>query len=264
MGGPRSVVLPELLKFVFQDPGAVDAAVAFVKGLKDASILFGAMGRVFKKKPSEPFEYFAFLGACFPPLLLTDLIKGCVDGLDDMETIQDESGIRAMLLDGPYVRFTHVTGGKEDVLSLIGGEVFLEEEVDGFSTFAFAHPDDARSVQVIDDRSVLAAFAIGDLIDTDGLQSSDLMAIAQSVDALVEEIREGGGGEVKESRCGLLGHHLRVEKQGILKAIGDPSVGICPGDHFLDTAMGRAKDLFGVIPEEDTPSAYGEVSPHPG
>jgi len=264
LGGPRSVVVPELLKFVFQDPCAVDAAVAFVKGLKDASILFGAMGRVFKKKPAEPFEYFAFLGACFPPLLLTDLIKGCVDGFDDMEPIQDEGGIRAMLLDGPYVGFTHVTGGKEDVLSLIGGEGFLEEEVDGFSTFAFAHPDDARSVQVIDDRGVLAAFAIGDLIDTDGGQSSDPMAIAQSVDALVEEIREGGGREVKEPGGGLLGHQLTVYKQGILQAIGDPSVGICPGDHFLEAAMGGAKDFFGVIPEEDTPSTQGQISPHPG
>lgn len=171
------MVFPELLKFVFQDPCAVDAAVAFVKGMKDASIPLGAMGRVFEKEPAQPFEYFAFLGACFPPLLLTDLIQGCVDGLDDMETIQDEGGIRAMLLEGPDVGFTHVTSGPANLVSLVGGEVFLEEEVDGFSTLAFADPDDARSVQVIDDGSVLVAFAIGDLVDPDGPQSSDPMAI---------------------------------------------------------------------------------------
>jgi len=178
LSGPRSCVVPELLKSVFQDPCAVDAAVAFVKGIKDASILFGAMGRVFEKEPAQSFEYFAFLGACLPPLLLTNLIKGCVDGLDDMEAIQDESGVRAMLLDGPYVGFTHVTGGPENLVFLVGGEAFLEEQVDRFSPLAFAHPYDARSVQVIDDGSVLIAFAIGDLVYTDGPQSSDPMAIA--------------------------------------------------------------------------------------
>jgi hypothetical protein len=159
-----------------------------------------------------------------------------------------------MLLDGPYVGFTHVTGSPENLVSLVVGEAFLEEEVDRIPALALADPYDARSIQVIDDSSVLVALAIGDLIHTDGPQSSDSMAIPQSGDALVEEIREGGGGEVKEPGGGLLSHQLTVYKQGILKAIGDTSVGICPGDHFLDAAMGRAEDLFRVIPEKDTPS----------
>ena len=243
-----------MLEFVFKEPSPIDAAVAFLQCMEDTRILFGAMGGVFEKEPAQPFKYFAFLGGCFPPLLLTDFIKGCIDGFDDMETIQDEGGLRAMLLDGPYVGFTHVTGGPENLVSLVVGEAFLEEEVDRIPALALADPYDARSFQVIDDSGVLVALAIGDLIHTDGLQSSDPMAIPQSGDALVEEIREGGSGDVKEPGGGLLSHQLTVHKQGILKAIGDTSVGICPGNHFLDAAMGGAEDLFGVIPEEDTPS----------
>jgi len=243
-----------VLEFVLKEPSPIDAAVAFLQCIEDTRILLGSCRRVFEKEPAQPFKYFSFLGGCFPPLLLTYLIKGCIDGLDDMETIQDQGGVRAMLLDGPYVGFTHVTGGPENLVSLVVGEAFLEEEVDRTPALALADPYDARSIQVIDDSSVLVALAIGDLIHTDGPQSSDSMAIPQSGDALVEEIREGGGGEVKEPGGGLLSHQLTVYKQGILKAIGDTSVGICPGDHFLDAAMGRAEDLFRVIPEKDTPS----------
>ena len=121
-----------------------------------------------------------------------------------METIQDQSDIRTMRLDRTYVGFTHVTGGPANLVSLVRGEFFLEETVDGFSALAFADPYDARSIQVVDDGCVLVALAIGDLIYADGPQSSDPMAIPQARDALVEEIREGGGGEVKESGGGLL------------------------------------------------------------
>jgi hypothetical protein len=209
---------------------------------------------VFEKEPAQAFKDFAFLGRGFPPLLLADFIKGCIDSLDDMETIQDQGGVTAMLLNGPYVGFTHVTGGPKNLVPLIGGEAFLKEEVDRIPALTLADPYDTRSIQVIDDGSVFMALAVGDLIHTDGCQPSNPMAIPQSGDALVEEIREGGGGDVKEPGGGLLSHHLTVYKQGILKAIGDTSVGICPGDHFLDAAMGRAEDLFRVIPKEDTPS----------
>lgn len=169
-----------------------------------------------------------------------------------METIQDQRGVTAMFLNGPYVGFTHITGCPENLVSLIGGEAFPEKKVDGFSTLALADPYYARSIQVVDDGSVLVALAIGNLIHTDGCQSSDPMAIPQSRDALVEKIREGGGGDVKESGGGLLSHHLAVDEQGILKAIGNPGVGICPRDSFLDAAMSGAQDLLGMIPEQDS------------
>jgi hypothetical protein len=191
-GGPWGFEVPELLEFVLEEPSSVDTAVTFSERMEDARILFGPGGRVFEKEPAEPFKYFAFLGRCFSPLFLPDLIEGCIDGLDDMETIQDQGSVTAMLLNGPYVGFTHVTGGPENLVSLIGGEAFLKEEIDRISALALADPYDTRSIQVVDDGSVFMALAVGDLIHTDGCQASDPMAIPQSGDALVEEIREGG------------------------------------------------------------------------
>jgi len=261
-GGPWRFEVPELLEFVLEKPSPVDTAVSFSECMEDARILFGASGRVFEKEPAEPFEYFAFLPACFSPLFLPDLIKGRIDGFDDMETIQDQGGFTAILLNGPYVGVTHVTGGPENLVSLIAGKAFLEEDVNRLPALALADPYDTGSIQVVDDGSVFMALAVGDLIHTDGCQSPDPMTIPQSGDALVEQIREGGLGDMKEPSGSFLSHELAVDEQGILKAIGDPSVGICPGDPFLDATMGRTEDLLGVIAEKDTPSTYGHVSPH--
>jgi len=93
-----------------------------------------------------------------------------------------------MLLNGPYVGVTHVTGGPENLVSLIGGKTLLEKTVDGFPTLALADPYDTGSIQVVDDGSVFMALAVGDLIHTDGCQSPDPMAIPQAGDALVEQI----------------------------------------------------------------------------
>ena len=127
--------------------------------------------------------------------------------------------------------------------------MLLKEKIDSFSALTLADPYDARSIQVANDGSVFVAFAIGNLIHPDGSQCSDPMPIPQSGDALVEEIREGGGGDVKEPGGGLLSHQLAVHEQGILEAIGNPGVGICPRDPFLSTAMTGAHNLFGGIPE---------------
>ena len=205
---------------------------------------------MFKKEPAQAFKDFAFLGRGFPPLLLADFIQGCIDRLDDMEMIQDQGNVRAMLLDGPNIGFTHVTGGPKNLVPLIGGEAFLKEEIDRIPTLTLADPYDTRSIQVVDDGSVFMALAIGDLIHTDGCQPSNPMAIPQSGDALVEEIGEGGGRDVKELCGGLLGHELTIDERGILKKIGDAGVGICPGDSFLDATVGGAEDLLGVIAEK--------------
>jgi hypothetical protein len=188
-------------------------------------------------------------------LLLTDLVDGCVNGLYDMETIQNQLGIGAVVLDRPHVSFTHVTRGPLNLFFLICREPFIKENVDCFPALAFADPYDTGSIQVIDDGCILVALAIGDLIDTDGFKPSDPMAIPQSGNALVEQIRQGGGRDVKELGGSLLGHQLAVYEQGIFEPIGNSSVWFRPWNHFLDAAVGGAQDLFGAIPEKDTPSA---------
>jgi hypothetical protein len=262
--GPLGLEVPEVLKFVLEKPSPVDAAVASLQSMEDTRIVLWTGGGVFEKEPAQAFKYFAFLGGGFPPLLLADFIKGCIDRLDDVKTIQDQGGVTAMLLNGPKIGFTHITGGPKNLVPLIGREAFLKEEVDRIPALTLADPNDARPIQVINDGGILAAFAIGDLIHAEGGQPSDPMAIARSHDALVEEIRKGGGRDMKEPGGGLLRHQLAVYEQGILKAIGDTSVGFCPGDSLLDSAMSGTEDLLGVIAEKDAPSTDGHVAPYSG
>ena len=54
-----------------------------------------------------------------------------------------------------------------DLLLLIVAEHFIEENINGFTPFAGADPHHTGSVQVVDQRGVLVALGIGDLIDAD-------------------------------------------------------------------------------------------------
>ena len=132
-----------MLEFVLEEPSFVDTAVTFSQRMEDAIILLGASGRVFEKEPAQAFKYFAFLGGCFPPLLLADFIKGRIDGFDDMETIQDQRGVTAVFLNGPDVGFAHVTGGPKNLVSLVAREAILKEEVDRIPALASFDPNDA-------------------------------------------------------------------------------------------------------------------------
>jgi len=146
----------------------------------------------------------------------------------------------------------------------VPGKAVLKEEIDRIPALASFDPNDARSLQIVDDGGVLVALAIGDLVHPDGAQSSDPMLIPEPHNALVEEVREGGGGNMKEPGGGFLGHQLTVDKQGILETIGDSGVGIRPGDLFLDTAVSGAVDLFRLVTEEHGPPANRDVPPHSG
>jgi hypothetical protein len=107
--GPGSPIFPELLKFIFKDPGSMDPAITLAKGVEDTRVLFGSMGRVHEKEPAKPSEHFTFMVRSLSPLLLADLIDSLVEGLNDMEAVQDQRGVRAVLLDSANVCCAHVT-----------------------------------------------------------------------------------------------------------------------------------------------------------
>jgi hypothetical protein len=146
----------------------------------------------------------------------------------------------------------------------VPGKAVLKEEVDRIPALASFDPNYARSVEVIDDGGILVALAVGDLIHPDGAQSSDPMPIPKPHNALVEEVREGGGGNMKEPGGGFLGHQLTVDKQGVLESICDSGVGIRPGDLFLDSAVSGAVDFFRLVTEEHGPPENRDVPPHSG
>ena len=111
-GGPARPVAPEVLELVLQAPGAVDAAVGLLQGLERAPVLWRAPGGVVQQHPAQPLEQLAVLAAGLPPLLLAHLVDGFVEGLDDVESVQDELGVGAVLPDGADEGLAHIAAGR--------------------------------------------------------------------------------------------------------------------------------------------------------
>ena len=140
------------------------------------------------QQPAQAFECLAIIRVCFSPLLFADLIDCVVQGFDDVEAIQDQRGIGAMVLDGAYVGFAHVATGPLDLGSPVLTKRLGEEPVDGFSPFSRADPHHASAFQVIDKRGVFVALGVRDLVDTDGFQPSNAVAIPQPCHGSVQQI----------------------------------------------------------------------------
>ena len=56
LGGPKGLVLPELLKFVLEDPSPMDTPITFAEGIKDTGILFRALRGMLEQEPAQSLE----------------------------------------------------------------------------------------------------------------------------------------------------------------------------------------------------------------
>ena len=108
-----------------------------------------------KQKPPESLEGFALIDGSLTPLFFADLINGIVEGFNDMKTIQDQGGVRAVFLDCPDVGLAHVTTGPRDLLFLIVAELFGEEFIDGFTALSMkptVEQNPMNSAEILFDR----------------------------------------------------------------------------------------------------------------
>lgn len=140
--------------------------------------------------PAQPLDRLLVMFRCLPPGLLSHLIDGLVEGLDDMEAIEHESGLRAMFADSADITCTHVAAGGTDLLALPWAERFSEETVDRIAASTLADPDHFGGIEIVDQRRVLVALVVGDLVDTEGTQASDPVTMTMSLDASMQQIRK--------------------------------------------------------------------------
>ncbi len=95
------------------------------------------------------------------------------------------------MLDSPYIGLTHVTTCPFNLTFLIFTEPFIKEFIDSFTALSLAHPNNARTVKVVDDGSVFMPFAIRDLVNADTFKASDSVPITYTGDSTMELIRKG-------------------------------------------------------------------------
>lgn len=144
------------------------------------------------KKPTQTFEGFPLVRSGIAPLLLTHIIDGVAEGFDDVEAIQNQSGIGTMIPDGANVGLAHVTTGPHDSLFLKETERIVEEPVNCLPALSLAHPYHTRAFEIVNQGGVFVALRVGDLVDADLFQSPDTVTFAQAGNRAVQQVRESG------------------------------------------------------------------------
>ena len=76
-------------------------------------------------------------------MLLAHLVDGFVEGLDDVEPVQDQLGVGTVPADG-------ADSLRSNAVLLGGAEMVAEERVDGFPCLALADPHHAGAFQFVD------------------------------------------------------------------------------------------------------------------
>ena len=162
------------------------------------------------QQPPQPLQSFALLAAGQAPLFFADIIDSRIQGFDNMETVQHQCSVRAVVGDGPDVRCTHVAARPLDLFLLIVTEDLVEENINGFAPFPRPNPHDAGPIQVVDQRGVLVALGVGDFVDSESFQAPDLMSITGGGNAPVQQIRERRRWSMQQCGRSVLWHHLTV------------------------------------------------------
>ena len=107
-----------------------------------------------------------------------------------VETVDDERGVGAVMLDRLGIGAAHVATGPLNALLLPLAQALVEEQVNRLAALSPADPQDMSTVQIIDDGGVFTALAERDLINTEGFHAPDLMAISHAVDNPMQEVGE--------------------------------------------------------------------------
>jgi len=76
-----------------------------------------------------------------------------------VEVIDDERGVRAMMLDRLGVGTAHVAAGPADLSALVLAQGLGEEPVDGFAAFSGPHPHHPGALEVVDQGGEFAAIS---------------------------------------------------------------------------------------------------------
>ena len=195
------------------------------------------------------------------PLFFADLVHGLVQRLHEMEAVDDQRDIGAVVRDRPDIGGAHVATGPGNARFLPRAQTVVEEAIDGVATLARADPQDTRAVQVVDEGGELAALAVGDLVDPEGDQAADGVPVTHPRNDPVQQVGQGRGRQQQDLGRGLLGHDLAQGADAPLQAVGDPCRGRCPGDLLLHAPVSRTLNLLRGIPEHDVQAHEGQILP---
>ena len=133
--GPIAVC-PEVRKLVLEHPGAVDAAIGVPQAIQEAGMALGATSGVHAEEPPQPLDRLPAPRVEDTPLFLADLVHGLIQRLDEMEAVDDERHLGAVVRDRPDIGGAHVATGPGDTRFLSPAQPVVEEAIDGVTALA--------------------------------------------------------------------------------------------------------------------------------
>ena len=214
------------------------------------------------EQPTESLDRLALLAGRSAPLLLADLVDGVVQRLGDVEVVDDEGGVRAVVLDRLAVGSVHVATGPADLAPLVLTQGFGEEPVDGSAPLSGTDPYHASSLQIIDNRGKFALLSVGDLVGPEAPQSPDGMSVAGVGNDSMQQVRDDRAGHVQNLGGGLLRHAATEHAQAPFEPVGDACVSRGPGNLLLHSPVRRALDLPGAEPQHDLDPQHRQILPN--
>ena len=252
---------PELSELVLEHPGAMNMAIAMAQAIESAGLTLGARGRVPVQQPAQALDRLALLAGQGAPFILAYRIDGLVGGLGDVDVIDDERGVRAMMLDRLGVGTAHVAAGPADLSALVLAQGLGKEPIDGFAAFSGRDPHHSGALEVVDQGGEFASLAVGDLVGSEAPEAPDAVPIAPGADDAVQQPRERRAGHVQDLGSRLLRHGAAEHADPPFEPVGDARIAGRPGDLLLYTTTRRAFDLPGAEPQQDLDPNEGQILP---
>ena len=157
--------------------------------------------RVLLERPAGLLEPGLVLGHGVADLVAADLVESIVGETLDVESIEDELGLRRGIGDGLDVRARHVDGHRLELGAALGPQG-LEEAPEGLGALALGGPDDLAALVVDDDGDVLMVPPVAQLVDPDEPQAVELVAtlLSMPADDPTDDAPDGHPGDPHQAR----------------------------------------------------------------
>ena len=190
------------------------------------------------------------------------VIYGVADESLDMETVEDDLGVRRIILDGVDVPGGHIDSDDFEVCGAFFSD-FFEEGVECFLAFSFFGPDDALCVVIDDDGDVSVSFSVAEFVHTDALDVAETPWVEFVFDYALDDVAYGGPGDAEHpGDLGFVGDLSEVGGH-LLERFGETAVASGPWHLFDFDSACMAFHTSGSVFEDDPDGSKVEVDPLP-
>jgi len=243
-------VIPKPLKFFFQVVSPDDREIEFEQ-VGEPSVFFGSeVPRVLQQDEAGLFEIDSLLVSQSSDFRSSDLVDGPAQVLNYMEPIEDQGGLRGMVLNRSQIRCPHIQADGLEGSSFAFPQP-LEELVEGLLLSVQSHPQQSPSFQIIDYREIAVPLLARNLIDAQDMQGLDLSQLQSSLHHSFDDCRDHLPIQFKVFSHFLEGQLLCQQSNGSSQTVGDSFPLPGPRHPFHSQSASRADDSKGTVDDPE-------------